>query len=123
MGVKRIAGVTAALIVTTIALSGCGGNTRFSSPEALRDAFVEAGGDCASENEVAEEMLSEGAHGIICGPPITMLIVFDSEDAKNRYLARSGDSDSPAYGGDRWVAISIDGATDVISKLGGSQVD
>lgn len=113
------AGAVAALAV---ALSACsGGATTYSSPEALKDAYVEAGGSCDDPIEVGEDMLSEGAHGIACTDPITFLIVFDSQEAKDRYVARTGESDMVSYGGERWLASSESG--DVISKLGGSQVE
>ena len=111
----------AALLIAALALTGCSGASTYSSPEALTDAYVEAGGECDNPKEVPEEMLSEGAHGMLCAQPLTMLIVFDSAEAKDRYLARTGDSELHSYGGDQWLASSE--SEEVVSKLGGSKVE
>jgi len=111
----------AALLLAAFTLTGCaGGGTSYTSPESLTDAYVDAGGECDDPADVPEAMLSEGAHGILCGQPMAMLLVFDSTEAKDRYLARTGDSDMVAYGGDRWLALAEE--SDVISKLGGSEI-
>ena len=115
----RTFGLTA-LIMTTLALAGCSGSTTYSSPAALADAYVEAGGECDNPQEVPESMLSEGAHGILCAQPMTMLIVFDSAENKDRYLARTGGTELISYGGERWLASGE--VADVVSKLGGSEV-
>ena len=110
-----------ALMLTALALAGCSAEgTTYSSPEALTDAYVEAGGECDNPQEVPEAMLSEGAHGVICAQPLTTLIVFDSEEDMDRYLARTGDVEMVSYGGERWVASGEVG--DVVSKLGGSEI-
>lgn len=115
------AGAIAALAVAITACSG--GGATYSSPEALKQAYVDAGGSCDNEMEVGEDMMSEGAHGIICAQPVAMLIVFDSEEAKDRYLARTGElgeSDWVTYGGERWLATGE--PEDVLSNLGGSEI-
>ena len=103
-----------------VGLTGCAASATYSSPEALKDAYVEGGGNCDEPLEVDEDMLSEGAHGIVCADPITFLIVFDSEEAQDRYIARTGEVDDYRYGGERWIASSE--SSDLISKLGGSEV-
>lgn len=106
------------VLVSILALTGCGAS--YSSPEALEQAYVDAGGACKAPAEIPESMLSEGAHGVLCGPPMTFLIVFDSSEAKDRYLARTGDSELISYGGDRWIASSEE--SDIVSQLGGSEI-
>lgn len=109
-----------ALVLAALALTGCGGAPTYTSPESLADAYVEAGGDCDDPQDVPEAMLSEGAHGVLCAQPMAMLIVFDTAEAKDRYLARTGDSDLVSYGGERWLASGE--VPDVVSKLGGNEV-
>ncbi|WP_341942333.1 hypothetical protein [Microbacterium sp. LWH10-1.2] len=111
---------TLALGILATALTACSGApASYSSPEALKSAYVDAGGACDKTLEVGEDMLSEGAHGVFCG--FTILIVFDDEDAKNRYLARTGDVESYTVSGERWLASGDD--RDVLDKLGGSPVE
>lgn len=110
-----------ALLMSVLVLAGCsGGGATYSSPESLSDAYVEAGGSCDKPQKLPESMLSEGAHGVMCAQPLAMLIVFDSAEAKDRYLARTGGSEMISYGGERWLASGEVG--DVVSKLGGSEV-
>lgn len=115
----------AALVSAALALAGCSAApSSYSSPEALQKAYTDAGGDCEKPMEVGEDMLSEGAHGIACGDPIVFLIVFDSEDAKNRYIARTGGSEGYRVGGERWLATGIagDDAKESLDKLGGEPI-
>ena len=106
--------------MASVLVSCSGGSTAYSSPESLKDSYVEAGGSCGKPLEVGEDMLSEGAHGFIC-ESMTFLIVFDSEDAKNRYVARTGSAEVYAVGGDRWLASGDD--RDVLDKLGGRPIE
>jgi hypothetical protein len=115
---KRLGGI--ALLGVLLLLSGCAGTSSYSSPESLASAYVTAGGECADPQDIPEAMLSEGAHGVLCAQPLAVLIVFDSSEAKNRYLARTGDSGMISYGGDRWLASGE--SRDVVSKLGGAEV-
>lgn len=118
----RTAPFAATLTIAVLALAGCSSAPSYASPESLTDAYVEHGGECDNPQEIPESMLSEGAHGMLCGgDAMAMLIVFDSTEAKNRYIARTGgDSGMVGYGGDRWLAMSE--VSDVVSKLGGSEV-
>lgn len=121
MRIGRRAAMTLTLGALAMTLAACSsGGSGYSSPEDLKSAYVDAGGTCENGFEAGEDMLSEGAHGIIC-ESMTILIVFDSEDAKNRYLARTGSSESYTVGGDRWLALGED--KDVLDKLGGSSID
>ena len=65
-------------------------------------------------------MLSEGAHGVLCAQPMTMLIVFDDKASRDRYLARTGESPLSTFGGDQWIAASE--SADVVSKIGGNEI-
>jgi|GEM_PF-5855454 len=100
-------------------LTGCAGGATYASPSELQKAYVATGAECPEPLEVPELMVSEGAHAILC-PNVTMLIVFDSDEAKNRYLARTldGSGDLQAVVGERWVVMSSD-AKDLAPKLGG----
>jgi len=112
--------MTAAFGVLLLALTSCGAPASYTSPDHLKDAYVEHGGECDSPQDVPESMLSEGSHGILCGgTSMALLIVFDSTQAKDRYLARSG-AGMVTYGGDRWVAMSE--TPDVVRELGGSEI-
>lgn len=118
--------LTAAILaVAALALTGCSSPATYASPESLTDAYVKHGGECSNPQDIPEAMLSEGAHGILCGggdDAMAILIVFDSTEAKDRYIARTGgDSDMVGYGGERWLALSE--VSDVVSKLGGSEVE
>ncbi|MRH29933.1 hypothetical protein GH740_11530 [Microbacterium sp. SYP-A9085] len=103
-----------------LGLAACSGGASYSSPEALKDAYVDAGGSCDHPQDLPESMISEGAHAILCAPPMAMLFVFDSEDAKNRWIATTGDSDMYTVAGERWAVAGEDKG--IIDKLGGAEV-
>lgn len=114
MRTKLIALVGAALMLT-----GCaGGATGYDSPEALQEAYVEAGGECANSTDLPESMVSEGAHSILC-EDLSMLIVFDSTEAKDRYVARTGDSEQERVSGERWL-VSGENVAELAGALGGT---
>lgn len=114
-------GSVAALLGAALLFAGCaGGGSTYASPQSLKDAYVAAGGQCDNPQEIPEAMLSEGAHGVLCAQPMTMLIVFDDKTSRARYLARTGGTSLITFGGDQWVAASE--SADVVSKIGGSEI-
>lgn len=114
LGIVAVAGAT-------LLLAGCaGGGASYSQPEQLADKYVEAGGTCSNPQDVPENMMSEGASTLLC-EDLTFLIVFDSEENKNGYIAAIGDSESAVVGGDRWVAVG-EGVSDKAGALGGEVI-
>ncbi|MEO2134602.1 hypothetical protein [Microbacterium sp.] len=114
-------GSVAALLGAALLFAGCAaGGTTYASPQSLKDAYISAGGQCDNPQEIPEAMLSEGAHGILCAQPMTMLIVFDDKTSRDRYLARTGGSSLITFGGERWIAASE--SSEVVSKIGGDQI-
>lgn len=113
-------------LASALALPGCSGGAKsYPSPNALVDAYVEAGATCDDPTEVPEAMLSEGAHGLFCAADGTMamLIVFDSQELRDRYVARvdTGDYDGEIIGGERWV-VAGEGIMDYADPLGGEPI-
>lgn len=108
-----------------LGLAGCSSNASYASPNELIDAYTAAGGACDDPQEVGEEMLSEGAHGAFCAGDgeIAMLVVFDSAEDKNRYIARvdTGNFDQQILAGERWAVVA-DNAADLKADLGGAVV-
>lgn len=114
LGILAAAG--AALLLT-----GCaGGGAIYSQPEQLAEKYIEAGGACSNPQDVPESMVGEGASTLLCDD-LTFLIVFDSEESKNGYIAAIGDSESAVVGGDRWVAVG-EGVSDKAGALGGKVI-
>lgn len=119
-------GKIAVVVSAALMLSGCSAKgSTYASPNALHDAYVKAGGPCQDKpEEIPEDMLSEGAHGLLCleDGVMAMLVVFDDTKAKDRYIARvdTGDYDGEIIAGDRW-AIAGDKLPD-LSALGGKKV-
>lgn len=111
----------AVVVGLALVLTGCSGSTTYSSAEALADAFVEAGGECPTPQVIDESMLGEGAQGVLCQESATFLTVFDSADAKDRYLAETGDSQLVRFGGNHWIAAGQDES--ILGKLGGSRIN
>lgn len=117
-------GKVAAIAVLALALAGCS-QTTYASPNALHKAYVDAGGPCQeSPEEIPESMLSEGSHGLLCidDEVMAMLVVFDDEKAKDRYIARvdTGDYEGEIIAGDRW-AVAGENLPD-LSGMGGTVV-
>lgn len=117
---RRISLIAGAALVA-IALSGCAGpaGASYVSPSALHTAYTDAGGECDGPSEVPEAMVGEGAHALMC-PDVTFLIVFDTDEQQNRYLASVLDGESSqAVVGERWAVISEDPSA-FAGKLGGT---
>lgn len=98
------------LSVVALALAGCAPaaptDVSYDTPESLLEAYVEAGGECSEQRDIPAELMSEGAHTILCIEGVTMMIVFDSEEQANGYVADvAGNNDSEIVRGDRWVVI------------------
>ena len=110
-----------ALTVTALfALAGCAAAPAYETPTALLEAYQEAGGECANPREVPGELLYEGARARLCVEGITMLVVFDSEENANGYVAAvTGDAD--IVRGDRWVVVG-EGVAAFADELGGREV-
>lgn len=109
------------LMSATLLIAGCAASgTSYSQPEQLAEAYIAAGGECSSSMDVPESMVSDGAHSLLC-EDTTMVIVFDSEENKNGYIAAVGDSESAIVGGERWVVIG-GGVEDKASALGGTVI-
>jgi hypothetical protein len=102
----------------TLALTGCTQVKTYASPDQLKNAWVDAGGECDDATNVDETLLGDGANAIMCMPDVTMLIVFDSQEQLNSYLAATIKDDVAGVSGDRWVAM-IDNPDEYASKLGG----
>ncbi|QJU54308.1 hypothetical protein SCB71_14275 [Herbiconiux sp. KACC 21604] len=117
---KRLAGFVISLMAVAV-LAGCSGAKSYDTPSQLLDAFVAAGGTCDDPQDVMEAMVGEGAHAVLCPENIDMLIVFDSADQKNRYVAQVASEESPIVAGERWVVVS-DKAEDLAGSLGGEVV-
>lgn len=100
----RKLGAAAALAVV-LALAGCAGEKTYDSPEALLSAYTSAGGACADPEEVPEDMVGKGAHALLCSEGVTMLLVFDSEEATNRYIAQVSGAEGEMIAGTRWVVV------------------
>lgn len=106
------------MAIAALTMTGCAATSAtYASPEALHEAYVDAGGECADPQEVPESMVGDGAHALLCIENVTMLIVFDTADAKNRYLAQTGDV-GEAISGERWAAVGP-GLHDLADTLGG----
>lgn len=116
---RRLGGIVA--LVAALALTGCASAKTYDTPAQLVDAFIEAGGQCADPREVEEAMVSEGAHATLCAENVDMLVVFDSEEQKNRYVALVASEETPVVAGERWVVASDD-AEDLAGPLGGEVI-
>jgi len=67
-------------LALTLALSGCTQSQTYSSVDQLKDAWVDAGGDCDESTDLESSLVSEGADAILCTPGIIMLIVFHTQE-------------------------------------------
>ncbi len=67
-----------------------------------------------------EELIGKGGHGLLCGGnTVTVMVVWDTPEQNNRYLADVLDKpDMHAVVGERW-ALLADDAEDVAGELGG----
>lgn len=119
----RTVSVLVAAAALLLSLTSCSGGESYSSPESLVTAYTDAGGVCEDQLEAPESMVSEGAHGIFCMPSMTFMVVFDSEDHKNRYIARTGENDGYRIAGDRWLVSGESEDADILNKLGGKKLD
>ena len=119
---KRIAAVLAVTAALSLALTSCTGAKSYSSPESLIAAYTNAGGVCEDQVKAPESMVSEGAHGIFCMPSMTFMVVFNTEDHKNRYIARTGDHDGYRVAGDRWIVSGEKGDANILDQLGGKKI-
>jgi hypothetical protein len=84
----------------TLALTGCTQVKTYASPDQLKNAWVDAGGECDDATNVDETLLGDGANAIMCMPDVTIK------------------DDVAGVSGDRWVAM-IDNPDEYASKLGG----
>ena len=114
--------VTAAAVSVGLlaGLAACSsGSKSYDSPNQLVGAYKSAGGSCTKQLPVPESMVGEGAHAVLCGPGVNMLLVFDTEGQRNRYLAQVLDGEQQdVVAGERWVAIG-DKMADKAGTLGG----
>ena len=62
-------------------------------------------------------MIGDGAHAVLCGEDVTMIIIFESAEQQRGYLADVIDSQT-AVSGDRWAVVT-DAADDFAKPLGG----
>jgi hypothetical protein len=117
---RRLGGIVA--LVAALALTGCASAKTYDTPDELVDAFVTAGGACKNPQEVMEAMIGEGAHATLCPDDgVNMLIVFDSEEQTNRYVADVATDGTTLVKGARWVVVSDDAGT-LAGSLGGEVV-
>src|SRR4051794_27791863 len=108
------------LVMASMVLVGCSSAQRtYPSPSALHDAYIDAGGKCDQPEEIDEAMVGKGAHALMCMEDITMLLVFDSEEAKNRYIAQTVEGDTEAVVGERWAVVG-EHMSDYAGPLGGA---
>lgn len=123
----------AALLVLTAAmiLTGCSGPATATSPSPspvatydtvseLKDAFVEAGGDCEDWQETNKVQIASQSGE--CGTH-TVLSVYLSSEAVERRIEATKSSAFGAMGGDwlvgeNWI-INTDAAAELKDKLGG----
>ncbi|NRG40183.1 hypothetical protein HRK28_04545 [Rathayibacter sp. VKM Ac-2835] len=116
----------APVVLVALLLGGCSSAaSTYASPQALQEAYADAGGTCEDATDIPENLTSEGTHGVLC-EDATALLVFDDETAQNRYVARIGESDSAQLSGERWMAIAIDDEVDLgefSGELGGEVQD
>ena len=108
--------------VAVLALAGCSSSAKsYSSTSSLKDAYVSAGGACATPTDVPESMVGAGAHAVMCGETVTFLIVFDTAAQQNRYVA-GVDGERPIVSGERWSVVGDD-APKMADALGGKLVE
>lgn len=107
-------------IAAAALLTGCASEKSYASAGQLRDAYQDAGGRCPNALPVPEELIGEGGHGLLCGgDTITVMVVWDTPEQHNRYLADVLDKPAMhAVVGERW-ALLADDAEDVAGEFGG----
>ncbi|WP_423058724.1 hypothetical protein [Brevibacterium linens] len=115
-----------ALAVLTLFLVGCGpekSGGSYDDINALRDAFIKAGGDCEEWDE-SNQVLGAAQSGD-CGTS-TVLSVYLTHDAVQQRIADTKDSIFGAAGGEwltgeNWV-INTDDVRSLQKKMGGQIV-
>ncbi len=107
-------------LTATGCLTACSSQPKeYDSVGQLVTAWKAAGGPCEDPADVTEAMVGAGAHAQLCTPGVNMLLVFDSDESTNRYLASVIDGETQdVIAGPRWVAVG-DHAANYAGSLGG----